>query len=157
MKKHWKTYLFAILIPLAAGGLSALLTRGSMDIYKDIVSPPLAPPSWLFPVVWTLLYILMGVSSARVYLSDRDKKAREHGLLSYGVSLFMNFLWSVIFFRFRMFLLGALWLGVMVFFILRTVYYYRKADPPSAKLQIPYILWSSFALYLNIGIYLLNR
>ena len=75
MKKHWKTYLIAILIPLVVGGLSALLTRESMEIYKDIVSPPLAPPGWMFPVVWTLLYILMGISSARVYLSNGDKKA----------------------------------------------------------------------------------
>ena len=156
MKKHWKTYLIAILIPLAAGGLSALLTRGSMEIYKDIVSPPLAPPSWLFPVVWTLLYILMGVSSARVYLSSGDKKAREDGLLSYGISLFMNFLWSVIFFRLRFFGFAALWLLVMLFFILRTVYYYAKVDKLAAKLQMPYIIWSSFALYLNIGTFLLN-
>ena len=157
MKKHWKTYLISILIPLAVGGLSAFLTRNDMDLYRNIITPPLSPPSWLFPVVWSLLYILMGISSARVYLSCSDKKAREHGLLSYGISLFMNFMWSIIFFKFGYFLFAALWLGVMLFFILRTVYYYSKADPLSAKLQIPYIIWSSFALYLNIAIYLLNK
>ncbi|MBR5903584.1 MAG: tryptophan-rich sensory protein, partial [Clostridia bacterium] len=103
-----------------------------------------------------LLYILMGVSSARVYLSSGDKKAREDGLLSYGISLFMNFLWSVIFFRLRFFGFAALWLLVMLFFILRTAYYYAKVDKLAAKLQIPYIIWSSFALYLNTGTFLLN-
>ena len=156
MKKPTKTYLIAILIPLAVGGLSALLTRESMDIYKDIVSPPLAPPGWMFPVVWTILYILMGISSARVYLSSDNKKAREDGLLSYGISLFMNFLWSVIFFRLRFFGFAALWLLVMLFFILRTVYYYAKVDKLASRLQIPYIIWSSFALCLNFGIFILN-
>ena len=156
MKKPTKTYPIAILIPLAVGGLSALLTRESMDIYKDIVSPPLAPPGWMFPVVWTILYILMGISSARVYLSSDNKKSREDGLLSYGISLFMNFLWSVIFFRLRFFGFAALWLLVMLFFILRTVYYYAKVDKLASKLQIPYIIWSSFALCLNIGIFILN-
>lgn len=157
MKKHSKTYLISILIPLAAGGLSAFFTRNDMNLYQEITTPPLSPPSWLFPVVWTVLYILMGISCARIYLSCSDKKTREHGLLSYGISLFMNFMWSIIFFKFRSFLFAALWLAVMLFFILRTIYYYNKIDPLSARLQYPYALWSSFALYLNIAIWLLNK
>ncbi|MBQ2866097.1 MAG: tryptophan-rich sensory protein [Clostridia bacterium] len=157
MKKHWKTYLISVLIPLGVGGLSALLTRGNMDIYKQVATPPLSPPSWLFPVVWTLLYILMGISSARVYLDRTDNRSRHHGLLSYGVSLFMNFLWSIIFFNMRSFLFAFVWLLGMLFFILRTVYYYSKVDKSAAKLQIPYIIWVSFAGYLTLGVYLLNR
>jgi len=157
MKKHWKTYLISVLIPLGVGGLSALLTRGNMDIYKQVATPPLSPPSWLFPVVWTLLYILMGISSAQVYLDRTDNRSRHHGLLSYGVSLFMNFLWSIIFFNMRSFLFAFVWLLGMLLFILRTVYYYSKVDKSAAKLQIPYIIWVSFAGYLTLGVYLLNR
>lgn len=157
MKKHWKTYVIAILIPLAVGGLSAFLTRNNMDIYKHVTTPPLSPPGWLFPIAWTALYILMGFSSARVWLDPEVSKAREHGLLSYGISLFMNFMWSIIFFNMRSFLFAFVWLVGLLFFILRTAYFYNRIDKTAAKLQIPYILWVSFAGYLNLGIYLLNR
>lgn len=157
MKKNIKTYVISILIPLAVGGLSAFFTRNDMDLYKEIITPPLAPPSWLFPVVWTILYILMGISSARVYLKSKNKQIRDHALLSYGISLFMNFMWSIIFFKMRSFLFAFFWLLGLLFFIIRTIYYYAKADTLAARLQIPYALWVSFAGYLNFAIWLLNK
>lgn len=157
MKKNIKTYIISILIPLAIGGLSAFFTRNDMDLYKEIITPPLAPPAWLFPVVWTVLYILMGISSARVYLGCKDKRLRDHALLSYGISLFMNFMWSIIFFKMRSFFFAFFWLLGLLFFIVRTIYYYAKVDSLAAKLQIPYALWVSFAGYLNFAIWLLNR
>ena len=157
MKKNIKVYIMSVLIPLAVGGLSAFATKGNMDIYKELATPPLSPPGWLFPVAWSVLYVLMGISSARVYLACSDKKTRDHGLLSYGISLFMNFMWSIIFFNMRSFLFAFVWLVGLLFFIGRTIWYYSKADKLAARLQIPYGLWVCFAGYLNLGIWLLNK
>ena len=157
-KKSILVYAVAIAVPLAVGGLSALLTSGNMDVYKEVQTPPLSPPSILFPIVWTILYILMGVSSARVYLRiPRDGKNSRAGLILYGVSLFFNFFWSIFFFDLRDFALSFFWLIALFVFEILTILKYRKVDPLSAYLQIPYALWTAFAGYLNLGILLLNR
>jgi len=153
-----KVFIIAILIPLAIGGASALLTMGNMDIYEELQTPPLSPPSILFPIVWTVLYILMGISSAIVWLNrENDPAAAESGLSYYIISLSFNFAWSIFFFNFRWFLFSFLWLLVLLYLIIRTVLCYRKVSPAAAYLQIPYILWVSFAGYLNLGIWILNR
>ncbi len=151
-----KPYVISILIPLAVGGLAAFLTRDSMDIYAEIVKPPLAPPAILFPIVWTLLYILMGVSAAMIYTADAPFPDKERALTVYAISLVLNFTWSIIFFRFRTFLLAFVWLLVLLFSILKTIRLYRPISAPAAYLQIPYALWVAFAGYLNFAIYLLN-
>ncbi len=156
-KRKIGTYAIAIAIPLAVGTLSALLTRGSMGIYGEITSPPLAPPGWLFPIVWTLLYVLMGVSSAIVYLErNKDIVGAVLGLRYYAISLIFNFAWSIIFFNLRRFFLAFIWLLFLIYFIVKTVLQYRKASPLAAYLQIPYILWVIFAGYLNLAIWYLN-
>ena len=100
MWKKIKPYVIAVLIALAVGGLAAFLTRDSMDIYKEIVLPPLAPPSILFPIVWTVLYILMGISSAMIYLrKDSTPGAVQNALSVYAINLVVNFMWSIIFFN----------------------------------------------------------
>jgi tryptophan-rich sensory protein len=119
--------------------------------------PPLAPPAWLFPVAWTLLYILMGVSSGLVYLGrDKHTTAANKGLTVYGISLIFNFLWSILFFNMQAFLFSFIWLIGLLFFIIATIYYYKKVSPIAAYLQIPYALWVAFAGYLNLGIFILN-
>lgn len=153
-----KPFIIGILIPLAVGGVSALITRGNMDLYSTINAPPLAPPAWLFPVVWTILYILMGISSAMIYTdrvaSDSDKKS---ALYTYGLSLIFNFFWSIIFFNLRAFLFAFLWLLALLFLIVRTIMKYLKINKTAAYLQIPYLLWVTFAGYLNLAIYILNK
>lgn len=157
MKEKIKTYVIAILIPLAIGGLSAFITKDSMDIYSTLNTPPLSPPSVLFPIVWTILYILMGVSSAMVYLNkDKMKTKVQSALLTYGVSLFFNFFWSILFFNMRTFLFAFIWLLVLLYLIIRTITKYRQIDKVAAYLQIPYALWVAFAGYLNFGIWYLN-
>ena len=161
MKKETKrtalTFVIAIIIPLAIGGFSAFLTRNNMNLYEEINSPPLSPPGFLFPVVWTILYVLMGVSSAFIWQSrEEDKATADRGLLFYGASLFFNFAWSLIFFNFRAYLFSFLWLLVMLTLIILTVISYKKAVPLAAYLQLPYILWTAFAGYLNFGVWLLN-
>lgn len=162
MKKETKskltTFIIAIIIPLAIGGFSAFLTKNNMDIYGEINTPPLSPPSFLFPIVWTILYILMGISSAFIWLNrSTNKDAAERGLLYYAVSLFFNFAWSLIFFNFRAYLFAFLWLLIMLVLIILTIVNYKKTVSIAAYLQIPYILWTAFAGYLTLGVFLLNR
>ncbi len=152
-----KSYVIFILSALAVGGLSALLTSGNMDIYKVLKTPPLSPPSILFPIVWTLLYILMGVSAAMIYNTETTSmQARKSALYAYAISLFFNFFWSIIFFNMRSFLFAFIWLLALLFFIVRTITKYKEINPLAAYLQIPYLLWVVFAGYLNFGIWYLN-
>ena len=157
-KQTIKTYAVAVAIPLAVGLLSALLTRDGMQIYSEVNTPPLSPPSILFPIVWTLLYILMGVSSGMVWTKKRDNpKVAERGISCYIVSLAFNFLWSIFFFRLRWFPFSFFWLLGLLALIVGTILYYRKISRAAAYLQIPYALWVTFAGYLNAGIWILNR
>ena len=156
-KNNIKTYIIAIAIPLAVGLLSAFLTKDNMSLYSEINSPPLAPPAWLFPVAWTVLYVLMGISSALVYIDRKAEPiAAKAALTSYAVSLVFNFFWSIIFFNLRAYLFAFLWLAAMLYFIIRTILLYKKVKPLAAYLQLPYALWVAFAGYLNIAIYFLN-
>lgn len=157
MKKEIKAYAISIAAALAVGGLSALLTAGNMDIYSTITKPPLAPPSVLFPIVWTLLYILMGVSAAMVYLQKEENPTAAHNsLITYGISLFLNFFWSIIFFNMQAFLFAFIWILLLWASVLATILQYRKISPLAAALQVPYLLWVTFAAYLNLAVYLLN-
>ena len=152
-----KIYGVSIEIPLAVGGLSAFLTRNSMDIYEKINQPFLAPPSWVFPVVWTVLYVLMGVSAAMIY--DDEKASvddKKHALRLYGINLAVNFLWSIIFFNLGAFLAAFLWLMLLIFVIMRMTTAFYKIKPIAAYLQIPYVIWCCFATYLTASIWLMN-
>ena len=152
-----KPYVISVAIALAVGGLSALLTAGSMDLYSEIVQPPLAPPSFLFPVVWTVLYILMGISSAMIYL-EKDNMPQEvsRALAVYAVNLFLNFFWSIIFFNMRAYLFAFIWLVALWAVILIMIVKFKKVSPLAACLQIPYLIWVTFAGYLTLAIYILN-
>ena len=153
-----KIYAAAIALPLAVGVVSALLTMNGMDIYATLDTPPGAPPSWLFPVVWTALYILMGISSARVWLGwDNAPHSADRGLSCYILSLGFNFCWSIFFFNYRVLLFSFVWLVALWLLILLTVRFYRPVDRVAAYLQIPYLLWVAYAGYLNLGIWFLNR
>lgn len=160
LKEFWskyKTYIISIAIALGVGAFSAILTMGNMDIFDEIKKPPLTPPGFLFPIVWTALYILMGISAARIYeLKATNKNKVTDALSYYASSLAVNFSWSIIFFNFRLFLLAFIWIILLLFLIIKTVLEYRKLDTIAAYLQIPYIMWVSFATYLTFGIYLLN-
>lgn len=145
-----KPFVYFIALCLGVGALAAFLTKDNMNIYEDIVSPPLSPPMWLFPVVWTVLYILMGISAAIVY---REYKSVP-GV--FYTQLAVNFLWSLIFFNLRMFLLSSIWLVLLIFLIWRMIREFRVYDIRASYLQYPYLVWCIFALYLNIGIWILN-
>jgi len=156
-KQTWKTYVFWIVLTEAVGALAGLLTREATQLYNaTIQKPPLSPPAIVFPIVWAILYALMGVSAARVYLMP-PSVARSRGLLLYLVQLFFNFFWSVIFFNFQAFGLAFVWLVVLWVLILWMILTFRRVDPLAAALQVPYLLWVTFAGYLNFGVWMLNK
>ena len=157
-KRNLRVFAIAIAIPLGIGIAAAWLTRDHMQIYKEVQTPPLSPPSVLFPIVWTVLYLFMGISSGMIWKKrPADPKTVDRGLSFYAVSLAFNFAWSIFFFNFQQYLFAFFWLLILWGLILGTILCYRKISPAAAYLQIPYAVWVAFAGYLNIGIWYLNR
>jgi tryptophan-rich sensory protein len=161
MKNKIKPYILpmaiAIAIPVAVGLIAALITKDSMNVYGELNLPPLSQPSLLFPIVWSILYVLMGVSSAIVYLKGGDSERLRRALTLYAVSLVLNFSWSIVFFTAQLYAAALLVLIALLYFIVRTIFAYREIFAPAAYLQIPYALWVAFAGYLNFAIWYMNR
>lgn len=151
--KNKSTLIIAVLIPIAVGAFSALFS-GNMEIYSVIDKPALSPPGILFPIIWTILYVLMGISSYIIYESNDPKK--EGALRTYALQLFFNFYWSIIFFRFNLYFTAFVWLLVLIFLIIRMIVQFKQIKAIAAYLQIPYLLWCLFAAYLNFMIFRLN-
>lgn len=157
VKKGWKAYLLFILLSVGTGLLAALLTSGGTDLYNGaLTKPPLSPPAILFPIVWTVLYTLMGISAARIWLSP-ESADRSRGLNIFIAQLIVNFFWSLIFFNAQAFGFAFLWLLLLWALILWMIISFYKTDKAAALLQIPYLLWVTFAGYLNFMIWQLNR
>lgn len=155
-QKPWKTYAFWILLSEAVGALSGWITRDGTKIYSEtITKPPLSPPSIVFPIVWAILYALMGISAARVRLAP-DSKEQKQGLNLFIAQLIVNFFWSPLFFNAQAFGFALLWLLLLWVLVLWMILTFRKTDQAAALLQIPYLIWLTFAAYLNLGVWLLN-
>lgn len=155
MKPDWKKLLLNLAIPLGVGGLASLLSNG-MDTYSTLKQPPLSPPGWIFPIVWTVLYLLMGYASYRIATSDVPVNHRKNALTFYGIQLFLNFLWPIVFFRLQWYWAAFVLLLVLWVFIYITMYRFETIDETAENLLIPYLLWVTFAGYLNLGVALLN-
>lgn len=157
MWAKFKPYIISIAIALCIGGLSAFLIRDNLYLYAVINKPAFSPPAFLFPIVWTILYILMGIGSARIWL-QRDNYSYEvmDSLLTYALQLILNFFWPIIFFNMRTFLFSFIWIVVLWTSILKMIFKFSVLDKTAAYLNIPYVLWVTFAGYLNFMIYLLN-
>lgn len=155
MKIKFKPLIISILIALAVGGLSGFISMGSMDTYENLQRPALSPPSWVFPVVWTILFILMGIASYIVYMSNSDIKGKA--LKVYAIQLAVNFIWPLIFFNGQKYFLAFVWLLFLIVLIVETILLFKEVNKKAAILLTPYLLWTIFAGYLNISIYLLNR
>ena len=155
-KRNWKPYVFWVIFAEAVGGLSGWLTREGTELYRTtIIKPPLAPPGIVFPIVWSILFALMGVGAARIYLSPASN-ARSRALGIFLLQLAFNFFWSIIFFNLKNFGLALLWLVVLWALIIWMIRSFHTIDPLSAWLQVPYLLWVTFAAYLNFGVWRLN-
>lgn len=155
MKNRQNLYdmIISLLIPVAVGSISALISR-IPGRYAGMQQPPFSPPAIVFPIVWTALYILMGISA---YMISRSEDARKSRALSvYALQLFFNFFWSILFFRFSWYLPAFFWLAAMSVLILIMIFRFFQIKPLAAYLQIPYLFWCLFAAYLNFGVYWLN-
>ena len=157
LKQNWKTFALWIGLAEAVGGLSAWLSREGMKAYSETVAQPsLSPPMWLFPVVWGILFLLMGYSAGRIYLAPESRE-RSRGLNLFVAQLIINFFWSLIFFNAQAFLLAFVWLILLWVLVLLMILTFRKVDPLAAWLQVPHLLWLTFAAYLSAGVWYLNQ
>lgn len=148
-----KVYLKSVLIPVIIGGIVGIIISSSID-YSNLRRPMLAPPSILFPIVWTILYILMGISYGILRNNGEvDKKIK----IIYYAQLLVNALWSIIFFTLKWRLFAFIWILVLILLIAMMIIEFYKKNKLSALLQIPYLLWTVFAAYLNLSIYILNK
>ncbi len=154
--KKFKTYAISIFIAEAVGAVSAFLTSMGMEKYSMVEKPALTPPDIVFPIVWTVLYALMGISSARIWMNE-PSRTRTHGLLIYGIQLFFNFVWSILFFNFQQYGFAFVWLVALWALILLMIVKFNEVDKIAAILQIPYLLWVTFAAYLNYMVWMLNK
>ena len=153
----WKRAVFWILFSLAVGGISTLLTRGGIAAFADMNKPPLTPPAVVFPIAWTALLILIGLGFALVRRNAADKAACDAVTTAYAVQMVFFFCWMIWFFGLGWYGFAAVWLLGMIAAIFYMIVKYRQVSPAAAWLQLPYLLWCCFALYLNTGIWLLNR
>ena len=155
-KLNYKTLSICILIPLAVGGLSALFTMGSMQDFAALKQPPLSPPGWLFPVVWTVLFVLMGIASYLVLETASGVEAKKSAFKAYFLQLGFNFMWSIIFFTLGAYEVAFVWLLALLALIVITTVKFYNINRYAAIFMLAYILWVSFAGYLNLAIAYLN-
>lgn len=154
MFQEIKKIVKALGTPLLVGLVSGLFTKDAMAMFEKAAKPPLSPPAVLFPIVWTVLYLLMGISS--YIIGKAENKYREEALSLYVDQLTVNFLWPIFFFSFEWYFFAFLWLLLLWILVLRMIIVFLRISPGAAYLNIPYLLWLTFAAYLNVGIWLLN-
>ncbi len=157
MKINFRLLLICVAIPLIVGGVSAALNSNSMEMFAQVHKPAFAPPAWLFPVAWTILYTLMGISSYLILTSGASKSETEAAIRIYAYQLAVNFLWSTFFFNFGWYLFSFLWLLLLWVLVLIMVIRFWHINKAAAYINIPYILWLTFAAVLNFAIWILNR
>ena len=150
-----KPYVISVLIPLGVGVLSGFLTRDGIQAFALVEKPPLTPPAPLFPIVWSILYILMGIGAAMVFQTDHPK--RPTALTVYAVQLIVNFFWSLFFFNLQQYAFSFFWLLLLWLLIVVMIRLFYQIKPIAGLLQLPYLLWVTFAGYLTFGVWMLNR
>jgi len=157
MKINKPLLILCIAIPLLVGVVSALLSGGGMEVFASVNKPPLAPPAWLFPVAWTILYTLMGISTYLILTSEASAEAIQEAMNIYTLQLLVNFLWPTFFFNFKWYLFAFFWLVLLWLLVLLMIWKFKDISKLAALLNIPYLIWLTFAGYLNFSIWLLNR
>ena len=157
MNKYFKVFL-SIGICLLAGGLGTIFTISSIPTwYATLIKPPFSPPNYLFGPVWTILYILMGISVSIIWLKGTKTKKVRVALMFFGVQLFLNAIWSPVFFGAKSLFISLIIIGLMWLFILKTILTFGKINKTASYLLYPYIAWVSFASILNFSVWILNR
>lgn len=153
MKIRWKNLIPCVLIPLAVGGAAALLTRDGIEAFAALPKPALTPPAAVFPVAWTVLYILMGTAS---YFAAVSGRATTDTYFAYGIQLFLNFFWPILFFRLENYLFAFIWILLLWIAVAASTRLFFRASKTAGWLMVPYLAWVTFAAWLNYGVYLLN-
>lgn len=157
MKIDWKKLIVCIAIPILTGVLAAILTRGAMAEFAALKQPPFSPPSWIFPVVWTILYTLMGISSYMIVQADVRAEEKERALAVYIYQLVVNFLWPIFFFNFGWYLFSFFWLLLLWGLVREMIRRFSAINKTAGRWNIPYLVWLTVAAYLNFGVWWLNR
>ncbi len=153
---NWALLAICIAIPLAVGFVSGFISGDSMESFNALQKPPLSPPDWIFPVVWSILYILMGISSYLILVADVPKEQKQSALKTYVAQLVLNFSWSIIFFNFSLYYAAFVWILVLITLVIILIIQASPISKLASYLLIPYLLWLCFAAYLNLGIALIN-
>jgi len=152
-----KNFLFSFLLPLAVGFVGSFAVRSGLDSFVAARKPLLTPPPAVFAVVWTVLYLLMGVASYLISCADVRRSLRVNALRLFYIQLAVNLLWPIAFFGLGLWGTAAVIIVILWVLVLMTVLAFLKVDRLAGRLMIPYLVWISFAAYLNIGIAVLNR
>lgn len=156
MKRTVKALMICLALPLAAGIVAGLLSPGTRTFYESGLNrPPLSPPGWVFPVVWTILYLMMGYASYLVW-SEKECEARPSALLAYAVQLVLNFFWPLFFFGLRAYALAFFWLLLLSAAATAATVWFFRCSRRAGWWMIPYLAWLCFAAYLNLGVWMLN-
>lgn len=154
-RKKYLPYVVFILIALIVEGVSGIVTAKGMPAYQLLTKPALTPPSIAFPIVWSILYVLMGIGAARVWTANTGN--RNGAIAVFAFQLALNFFWSVWFFGVQKYLLAFVWLVALIVSVAVMLRVFYRIDRLAGLLQIPYLLWLFYAAYLNFAIWLLNR
>lgn len=157
MKHKWKQLIVCLLLPVAAGAVSSLVSADGMQAFSELNKPPLSPPGWLFPPVWTVLYLLMGLASWFVLKSEASEGQVRSAWTAYILQLAVNVLWAPIFFGAGLYLLSFIWLILLWGLIVAAMIRFYDIRQAAGELLLPYLLWVTFAGYLNLGVWLLNK
>lgn len=147
----------AILLPLAVGSVASCFVKDAIFIYESLEKPSLSPPGWIFPVVWFVLYVLMGIASYWIYRMDENDKDVKHAMLLYVVQLGVNFFWPLLFFKYSLQLFALFWIILLFVLVAMLIKAYGKLDKRAAFFMLPYALWLLYGIYLNLGVYILNK
>ena len=156
MKTEKGTLIKSIAIPLLVGVVAGLLSRSGMEVFEMVNKPPLSPPAFLFPIVWTILYILMGISAYLIIKSDANLEEKTKALKIYIYQLIVNFLWPIFFFNLKWYFFSFLWILLLWVLIIVMIREFSRISKTAGYLLVPYLLWVTFATYLTFAIWVLN-
>lgn len=157
MKKiKWSDLIILVISAELVGALAGILAGNSFSFYKELVKPPLSPPGWVFPLTWAVLYALMGISAYIIHTSDAEDDEKRSAFIIYGAQLAVNFFWTIAFFRLRSIGLSVGVILLLLILIAAMILRFRRVSKAAAYLNIPYLLWTIFAAYLDIGVLVLN-
>lgn len=157
MKKiKWSDLIIFVVSAELVGAMAGILAGNSFSFYKELVKPPLSPPGWVFPLTWAVLYALMGISAYIIHTSDAEDDEKRSAFIIYGAQLAVNFFWTIAFFRLRSIGLSVGVILLLLILIAAMILRFRRVSKAAAYLNIPYLLWTIFAAYLDIGVLVLN-